>query len=67
MADLTQESQKLEPRFRQVFKDKGRLDQLKFALFPSRVTRFVIRNIAPSADISFFFGLNGLDPEKMSE
>ena len=34
---------------------------------PSGVSRFVIRNIGPSADRSCSFGLNGLDPEQMSE
>ena len=57
----------MEPRFKQEFKDWGRSDQLKFALLPNGVTTFVIRNIGPSADRSCSFGLNGLDPEQMSE
>ena len=67
MADLTEESYRLEPGFGQVLKDRGRSDQLKFALLPSRVTRFVVRNIAPSMDKSYSSGLNGSDPEQMSE
>ena len=35
-------------------------------MFPSGVTKFVIRNIAPSADRSCSSGLNGSDPEQMS-
>ena len=57
----------MEPGFRQEFKDWGRSDQLRFALLPSGVTRFVIRNIAPSADRSFSSGLNGSDLKQMSE
>ena len=67
MEDLTEESYRLEPRFEQVFKDWGRLDQLKFALFQSGVARFVFRNIAPSVDRSCSFGMNGSDPEQISE
>ena len=33
---------------------------------PSRVARFVIMNIAPSADRSCSSGLNGLDLEQIS-
>ena len=55
----------LELGFRQVFEDWGRLDQLKL-VFPNGVTKFVIRNIAPSADKSYSSGLNGSDPEQMS-
>ena len=61
MANLTKES------YRQVLKDRGISDQLKLALFPSGVARFVVRNIAPSADRSCFSGLNGSYPEQMSE
>ena len=34
---------------------------------PNRVTRFVVRNIAPSADRSYSSGMNGSDPEQISE
>ena len=57
----------MEPGFGQEFKNGGRSDQLKFALLPSKVARFVIMNIAPSADRSCSSGLNGSDPEEMSE
>ena len=52
----------MEPEFGQEFKDWGRSDQLRFALFPSEFSRFVIRNIVPSMDKSYSFGLNGSDP-----
>ena len=67
MVDLTEESYRLEPGFRQVFKDWGRSYQIKFSLFPSGVARFVVNNIAPSADRSCSFGMNGSDPKQMSE
>ena len=34
---------------------------------PTRVAKFVIRNISPSADRSCSSGMNGSDPEQMSE
>ena len=67
MADLTEESYRLEPGFGRVLKDQGRLDQLKLALVPNGVTKFVVRKIAPSTDRSCSSGLNGSDPEQMSE
>ena len=67
MADLTEESYRLEPGFGQVFKDRGRSDQLKFSLFPNRVAKPVVRNIAPFANRSCSSSLNGSDPEQMSE
>ena len=57
----------MEPGFGQGFKDLGRSDQLKFYLFPSGVTRFVIKNIAASVNKSCSSSLNGSDPEQMSE
>ena len=57
----------MELGFRQEFKNRGRLDQLIYALIPNGVARFVIKNISPSTDRSYSSSLNGLDPEQMSE
>ena len=67
MEDLIKESYRLEPGFGEVFKDRGRSDQLKFSFLPSGVAKFVVRNIAPSADRSCSSGLNGSDPKQISE
>ena len=55
----------LELGFGQVFEDWGRWDQLKLVI-PNGVTRFAIKNIAPSTNRSCSCGLNGSDPEQMS-
>ena len=49
--------------------DKSSLEteEEKDRSIPNGVSKFVIRNISPSADRSYSFGLNGLDPEQMSE
>ena len=57
----------MEPGFGQEFKNWGSSDQLRYALMPSWVARFVIRNIAPFTDRSCSSGLNGSDLEQMSE
>ena len=44
-----------------------KLRKNKTDLLPSGVARFVVRNIAPSVDRSCSSGLNGSDPEQISE
>ena len=67
MADLIEESWRWSMDLDKGLRTEEDQSQPKFALFPSRVSRFVIRNNAPSTDRSCSSGLNGSDPGQMSE
>ena len=67
MADLIEESWRWSLDLEESSRTEEAQINWDMHYFPSRVAIFVIRNIAPSADRSCSSGMNGSDPEQMSE